>query len=324
MTRCAVNDGHVSNVSHVSRISHHPHASRAARRFLLTMTLLACAALAIAPLATAAPSAHAKPDRPNVLFIAVDDMRVELNCYGQTHIHSPNIDRLAKRGTLFTRAYCQQAVCNPSRASLLTGLRPDTLRVWDLLTHFRQTTPKVVTLPQQFKNSGYYAQNVGKIFHNWRQDDFKGDAVSWSAPEVMHYNTHGADKAMVKLKQGETPPPDLIKTPRCEMRDVPDDAYFDGRIAKLAVKALGELKQRKEPWFLGVGFWKPHAAFNAPKKYWDLYKRSEIKPPANPSPRRGRRWAACSATTRGVSASTPGTGGAPTRRSSCGTGRCSE
>ncbi len=215
-------------------------------------------------------------ERLNLLFIAVDDMRVELGCYGDTIVKSPNIDRLAAQGTLFTRAYCQQAVCNPSRASMLTGLRPDTLRVWDLPTHFRRNFPDIVTLPQLFKQNGYHAQGIGKIFHNWRQDDYKGDPKSWSVPAVMHYASHGSDKAIVK---GELPP-DLAVVPRTEIRDVPDNAYFDGRIAEKAVAALRELKER--PFFLAVGFWKPHAHFNAPRKYWDLYKRSEISPPANP------------------------------------------
>lgn len=224
-------------------------------------------------------TAHA--ERLNVLFIAVDDLRVEVGCYGDTQVKSPNIDRLARQGTLFERAYCQQAVCNPSRASLLTGLRPDTLGVWDLPTHFREKRPDVVTLPQLFKAHGYFAQNIGKIFHNWRQDAYKGDAVSWSVPAVMHYANHGSDKAIV---QGEVPP-DLSSVPKTEMRDVPDEAYFDGRIAQLAVEALGELKDR--PFFLAVGFWKPHAQFNAPKRYWDLYQRSDILPPEYPQPPSG-------------------------------------
>ena len=217
-------------------------------------------------------------DRPNVLFIAVDDLRVELGCYGDSQVKSPNIDRLARRGTLFNRAYCQQAVCNPSRASLLTGLRPDTLGVWDLPTHFRENRPDVVTLPQLFKQHGYHTRNIGKIFHNWRQDDFKGDARSWSVPAVMHYANHGSDKALV---DGPVPP-NQSHVPKTEIRDVPDEAYFDGRIADLAVAALDELKSQR--FFLAVGFWKPHSPFNAPKRYWDLYERSEIKPPAFPHP----------------------------------------
>ncbi|MGF1582588.1 MAG: sulfatase [Gemmataceae bacterium] len=218
--------------------------------------------------------------RPNVLFIAVDDMRVDLGCYGHKFIRSPHIDKLARRGTLFLRAYCQQAVCNPSRASLLTGLRPSSLGIWDLPTHFRENHPDIITLPQLFLRQGYVTINIGKIFHNWRQDRYKGDAASWSVPAVMHYNTHGADKAKVKGKL----PPDWLQTPRCEMRDVPDDAYFDGRIANLAIKALRKLKQKDAPFFLAVGFWKPHAHFNAPKKYWDMYDRSKVKPPTNPTP----------------------------------------
>ena len=219
-------------------------------------------------------------ERPNVLFIAVDDMRVELGCYGNTMALSPNIDRLAKTGTRFNRAYCQQAVCNPSRASLLTGLRLDTLNIWDLATHFRQRRADVVTLPQLFKNNGYFTQGIGKIFHNWRQDDYKGDAPSWSVPQTMHYNSHGNDRAMVEGQLPES----LTKIPKCEIRDVPDSAYFDGRIADLAVKALGEVKDKQ--FFLAVGFWKPHSHFNAPKRYWDLYQRSDIRPAANPDPPR--------------------------------------
>lgn len=219
---------------------------------------------------------------PNVLFIAVDDMRVELGCYGSRIVQSPHIDSLAQRSLVFDRAYCQQAVCNPSRASLMTGLRPETLNIWDLPTHFRQRRPDVVTLPQHFQKHGYFTQNIGKIFHNWRQDDYRGDAPSWSVPAVMHYNSHGNDRPLVK---GD-PPPNLEPTPRCEMRAVPDEAYFDGRIAKLAVEAIGNLDAANKPWFLAVGFWKPHAHFNAPKKYWDLYDRDQVALPANPDPPR--------------------------------------
>lgn len=220
-------------------------------------------------------------ERPNVLFIAVDDLRVELGCYGSKHVISPHIDRLATQGTLFQHAYCQQTVCNPSRASLLTGLRPDTLKVWDLPTHFRQNVPDVVTLPQYFKESGYHAQCLGKIFHNWRQDDWKGDARSWSVPAVLHYNSHGNDKPQI---DSELPPNLASGEGNIECRDVPDNAYFDGRVAEKAVTALSELKKQQAPFFLAVGFWKPHTPFNAPRKYWDLYNRENVPVPEQTIP----------------------------------------
>ena len=219
--------------------------------------------------------------RPNVLLIAVDDLRVQLGCYGSKPVLSPNIDRLAAQGTLFERAYCQQTVCNPSRASLLTGLRPDTLRVWDLSTHFRQNHLDVVTLPQWFKENGYHTQCVGKIFHNWRQDDWRGDRLSWSEPEFLHYATHGNDQAQVEGK----PPPNLASgVGGVECRDVPDEAYYDGRVAKRAVTALQALKEKGKPFLLAVGFWKPHTPFNAPKRYWDLYERTAVPIPEHLEP----------------------------------------
>lgn len=217
-------------------------------------------------------------DRLNVLFIAADDLRNDLGCYGHSLVKAPNLDRLAKRGLVFDRAYCQQAVCNPSRASLMTGRRQDSLRIWDLPTHFRETTPDAVTLPQHFKNNGYFTQDIGKMFHNWLHK-IEGDPDSWSVPAVMHFANHGQDKAEI----GEDDlPPNSAKDPKCECRDVPDEAYFDGRVAALAVKALSDLKEKAQPFFLAVGFWKPHSPFNAPKRYWDLYRRDEIPMPANP------------------------------------------
>ena len=242
------------------------------------MKAIVSAALCWCGLVTTALAAST--ERPNVLFIAVDDMRVELNCYGQDYVHSPNIDRLAEQGTLFSRAYCQQTVCNPSRASVLTGLRPDTLHVWDLPTHFRTQRPDAITLPQCFMQHGYFAQCVGKIFHNWRQDDWRGDAVSWSVPSQLNYNTHGRDTPRV---EGD-PPPDLAPLTSAECRDVPDDAYYDGRVAEAAIAALRECGERDEPFFLAVGFWKPHSPFNAPKKYWDLYERDDVPAPNPPEP----------------------------------------
>lgn len=213
----------------------------------------------------------------NVLFIAADDLRNDLGCYGHPQVKTPHLDRLAQRGRVFNRAYCQQAVCNPSRASIMTGKRLDALRVWDLPTHFRDTVPSVVTLPQSFQKSGYFTQNIGKIYHNWIHE-VQGDPVSWSVPAVMHFANHGADQAEV---EGEVPP-STASDPKCECRDVPDEAYFDGRVARLAVEALEQRKAEGDPFFLAVGFWKPHSPFNAPKKYWDLYDRDAVAMPRNP------------------------------------------
>ena len=219
-------------------------------------------------------------DRLNVLFIAADDLRNDLGCYGHPLVKSPNLDRLAARGVTFNRAYCQQALCNPTRASLMTGRRPDTLGIWNLATHFRQVVPDVVTLPQSFQQHGYFTQNIGKIFHNWRQE-IQGDPDSWSVPAVMHYGTHNSDTAQVK---DDPLPPNLATAGKTECRDVADEAYRDGRIAAEAVKALAGFKQKNQAFFLAVGFWKPHLPFNPPKRYWDLYDRATIKAATNPNP----------------------------------------
>jgi iduronate 2-sulfatase len=226
-------------------------------------------------------SGHAAAARPNVLFIMADDYRPEVGSYGSRAL-TPHLDRLARRAVQFDRAYCQQAVCNPSRSSMLTGRRPDTLRLWNNGTHFRELNPDVTTLPLHFKENGYTTRCVGKIFHNWHTKE-KGDARSWSAPEFLHYATHGDDTPQV---QGEVPRNHATGGPRkylnvfmCESRDVPDEAYYDGRVAAEAVRVLGEVKD--QPFFLAVGFWKPHAPFNAPKKYWDMYDRAKL-PPLDP------------------------------------------
>lgn len=224
--------------------------------------------------------AGADEKRLNVLFIAADDLRCDLGCYGHPAVKTPHLDRLAARGIVFNRAYCQQALCNPSRSSLMTGLRPDTLGIWNLPTHFREVRPGVVTLPERFKNAGYFTQNIGKIYHNWRQK-IQGDPQSWSVPAVMHFNSHGNDKP--QLKSG-TLPANRARAPRCENRDVPDNAYFDGRIADKAVAALRKIERKRQPFFLAVGFWKPHLPFNPPKKYWDLYDRDRLPKLTNPQP----------------------------------------
>src|SRR5687768_10785955 len=131
--------------------------------------------------------------RPNVLFIAVDDLRTDLGCYGHPEAKTPNIDALAKRGMVFRRAYCQQAVCSPSRTSLLTGMRPDSTKVYDLVTHFRDTIPSAISLPQHFRENGYYAVGMGKIFHGGYDDP-----KAWSEP---HRNGTGEGYVLEENKQ---------------------------------------------------------------------------------------------------------------------------
>jgi len=236
-------------------------------------------ALLPALLALPAIVASAAPaSRPNVLFIAADDLRTDLGAYGHPEARTPHLDALAGRGVRFTRAYCQQAVCNPSRASVLTGRRPDTLRVWDLRRHFRETLPDVVTLPQHFRLHGYTAVGLGKLFHNesGAKPPFPfSDPPSWSEPPRFADGPHWAD--WVWPADATAP---RAKGAAVQCLDVPDEAYLDGRIAAAAVARLRELAARPGPFFLGVGFWKPHLPFNAPRRYWDLYDRARLAPPA--------------------------------------------
>lgn len=230
--------------------------------------------------------------KPNILFIAVDDLRPELGCYGNTYVKSPNIDRLAQNSILFSRAYCQSAVCNPSRASLLTGLRPNTIKVWDLRTDFRDNGPDIVTLPQYFKNNNYHALGIGKIYHNTIPD-----SLSWSEPK-MHISgypfdpdaVYRADRNVAALnKRKEKIITDgreerfidrigewYLKDTATEMVDLPDNVYYDGAQTDMAIQKLSELKNNKKPFFFAIGYYRPHLPFNAPKKYWDLYQRDKI------------------------------------------------
>jgi iduronate 2-sulfatase len=251
-------------------------------KLLLRLALLGCAWVARAA------------DRPNVLFIAVDDLRPEFNAYGASYIKSPNLDRLAKSGITFDRAYCQQAVCSPTRSSLLTGTRPDTTKVWDLETHFRDALPNVVTLPQHFKNNGYFVQGMGKIYHG-SLDDPASWSVPWQTPKAQTYGRPenqafnkglaGLDpddepKAKGKGKGGKKKKVPTVKNsrgPAFEGADVPDNTFQDGKVADLALATLRDISQKKQPFFLAVGFIKPHLPFVSPKKYWDLYDPAKIQ-----------------------------------------------
>lgn len=211
---------------------------------------------------------------PNVLFLAIDDLRPALGCYGDETAVTPNIDKLAARGMVFLRAYCQEAVCSPSRLSLLTGRRPDTIRVWDLKTHFRETLPDVVTLPQHFKQHGYHTQSIGKIYHGNGKPS--KDPPSWSVePKYDKVRDPVLRYALPKNRQGKG-----LKRAASEAAEVPDSTYTDGVVCEEALRVLPKLKAKSQPFFLAVGFRKPHLPFCAPKKYWERYDRSEIPRPA--------------------------------------------
>lgn len=216
--------------------------------------------------------------RPNILFIAVDDLRPELNCYGKTHIISPNLDKLAANGFQFNRAYCNIPVCGASRASLLTGLRPNPHRFLTFNTYAAKDAPNVVTLPQYFRNNGYYTLSLGKVLHH--QDD---SPESWSEP-AWHPQMDlppGSEWRDYQLPENRAFEQDdnPERGPAFERASVPDNAYFDGKIAQRAKDKLKSLKSGRQPFFLSVGFLKPHLPFNAPSKYWDLYDSTNISLP---------------------------------------------
>ncbi len=265
-----------------------PKRNSLTRRDALALGLkgLGAAALGSALPALAAEGApEGEAERPpNVLFIAVDDLRPQLGCYGHAQMISPHFDALAGQGFLFERAYCQQAVCAPSRASLMSGLRPDSSRVHNLATPLRQALPDVLTLPEHFKNNGYHTVSLGKIYHHKGRDDPQG----WSEPEwgtkgsFPGYGLKETQDLQWQLwaEAGKPEPFYKVLGPAVEAGDVPDDDYADGRIAAKAVEDMERLKD--QPFFLAVGFLKPHLAFAAPKRYWDLYERSAIDLADNP------------------------------------------
>lgn len=249
------------------------------RSLALLMLVLAVAA----PVRGDAPVASASR-RPNILLICVDDLKPTIGCYGDPLARTPNVDRLAARGLRFDRAYCNQAVCSPSRNSLLTGRRPQTLGIYDLGTNFREAVPNAVTLPQHFKENGYHTEALGKIFHvghgnhedpaSWSEPHWKANTVAYVLPE--NRGTMTREEALFSNKPGST----LPRGAATESADVSDETYPDGLIAAEAVRRLERRSEAKEPFFLAVGFLKPHLPFCAPKKYWDLHDPAKFSMPA--------------------------------------------
>ena len=219
-------------------------------------------------------------DKPNVLFIAVDDLNCDLGSYGHPLVKSPNIDRLAKRGMLFEKAYCQYPVCNPSRASFMTGLYPEQTKILSNAGHFRDHHPNVVTLAQHFKNNGYYSARVGKIYHFGVPTDIgtssKDDPASWH--EVR--NPKGVDK--IREEEIHTLQPGKYGGTLSWLRmdNTKDTEHTDGIGATDMIQLLKDHDPKKtsQPFFLAMGFYRPHTPYVAPGHYFDLYPKDKIDP----------------------------------------------
>jgi iduronate 2-sulfatase len=218
------------------------------------------------------------PETPNILFIAVDDLRPELGCYGKTQIQSPNIDRLAAEGTRFDRSYCNIPVCGASRASLMTGLRPARNRFLTYFTWADVDAPGITTLPKHFRNHGYHTISNGKIFHH------ETDASdSWD--EIWHPKS--SSKSWRDYALPENIGADSSGTKRgapVERAELADNGYKDGKTAEKVIQDLKKLKEQDKPFFLAAGFLKPHLPFNAPEKYWAMYDGKVSLPDNNYTP----------------------------------------
>lgn len=269
------------------------------RRTFLRTSLLSAACAAVSSRGFAETQG-----KYNVLFMVVDDLRPLLGCYGFPQMKTPNIDRLAAEGFLFKRAYCQQALCNPSRASMMTGLRPDSVKIFDQQTHFRLNIPDAVTAPQYFKKNGYYCQSLSQVFTVGL-----GDPDSWSVPHwAPHMPSYASSEILAKMESEKqeinaqngslatdilerdsrtgqplklSAPKYNIQGPSWESADVADDQLPDGETAQQAVQLLRALKEQR--FFMAVGFLKPHLPFVAPKPYFDLYPLEAMPLVENPS-----------------------------------------
>lgn len=274
---------------------------RLATHSLVAALLGACALSGMEPALAQSPTPQpaseaglSAPARPNVLLILVDDLKPAIRAYGDPVAVTPNIDRLIARGTRFDLAYSNQAVCAPSRFNLLTGARSTSSGIYDFGVNLRDRLPTAVTLPQHFKAAGYRAESIGKVFHIGHGT--VGDPQSWSAPprkdHVIEYVTPEAEvigktREEALFNEFELPDEDVWDFARAlprglawEAPDVPDEAYADGRSARSAIERLAAFKASGAPFFLAVGFARPHLPFSVPKKYWDIYDPATLPMPA--------------------------------------------
>lgn len=234
---------------------------------------------------TFAGSVFGADGRPNVLLLCVDDLKPVLGCYGDRFVRSPQIDRLAARGMRFDLAYCNQSVCAPSRNNLMLGSRSTSIGIYSLSRNFRSAVPDAVTMTQHFMKHGYRAEAVGKVLHTGHGNH--DDEASWSVPtkleKVVEYldpqNSANGQLTREEAYFTNQKLAEIHSLPRgaaLEISDVPDNAYADGRIGDEGIQRLRAAKQRNQPFFLALGFVKPHLPFTAPRKYFDLYDPSKL------------------------------------------------
>jgi iduronate 2-sulfatase len=209
-----------------------------------------------------------EPSKPNILFIAVDDLRPELNFYGESHIKSPNLDKLAGESLVFNRAYCNVPVCGASRASLLTGARPTRFRYIDAQTRKDVDNPGAISLPKLLKENGYSTISNGKVFHHADDDTLAWDEI-WRPDGKWAYALEENQKIRESTYRGMP----------FESANVNDTVYKDGRLAIKVIDDLRKLKNAGKPFFLTMGVGKPHLPFCAPEKYWKMYTRDSISLP---------------------------------------------
>ena len=231
-------------------------------------------------------------DRPNVLLILVDDLKPSFGAYGDDWVQAPNLDRLAASGMRFDMAYCNQAVCAPSRNNLLVGSRSTSLGIYSLGYNFRRAVPGAITLPQYFKQHGYHTAGIGKVFHIGHGN--VGDEASWSVPfqpdKVIDYVLPESTDGKLTREEALFSNQSARGLPRgaaWERTEVGDEAYADGRIAAEGIKRLRSYKDVDQPFFLTLGFVKPHLPFCAPAKYWELYDPAKLPMPRIEQPPTG-------------------------------------